>query len=401
MNLNSGLPFSLIKYGLPYNYPTLRNNITVDIAILGGGISGALMAHHLMEAGNECIVLDCRTIGLGSTCASTSLLQYEIDVPLCELQHKIGLNEAVTAYKLCAEAIDKLGSIAKKTGSVNFEKKKSLYFAAHKKDIAFLEEECLIRKQHGFDVRLLNEAQVENDFHIIAPAAILSSQAAQTNAYNFTHAIHQYNIKKGIEVYDRTEAVSIEHGKNRVVLKTNRGYTIKAKKLIYANGYEAVNYIDKKIVELESTYAICSEQMNLEEIPFNTKALMWNTAEPYLYMRTTKDNRIIMGGRDEEFYNPKKRDVLIPKKTKQLAADFNKLFPGSIFRTEFSWTGVFGSTKDGLPFIGPYKKLSNSYFALGYGGNGITFSLIAAEILTDMINGKKHEHNRVFSFERL
>ena len=118
-------------------------------------------------------------------------------------------------------------------------------------------------------------------------------------------------------------------------------------------------------------------------------------------MRTTKDRRILVGGRDEQFYNPKKRDGLILKKSKQLVRDFNKVFPNIDFKPEFNWTGVFGSTVDGLPFIGRYPKLPNGLFALGFGGNGITFSLIAAEILVDLIQGKNNADAQIFTFERL
>jgi glycine/D-amino acid oxidase-like deaminating enzyme len=81
--------------------------------------------------------------------------------------------------------------------------------------------------------------------------------------------------------------------------------------------------------------------------------------------------------------------------------DFQKLVPSVPFIKEFSWTGTFGSTKDGLPVIGPYRKVPNSFFALGFGGNGITFSLIAARILSDILKGKKSKDASLFSFERL
>jgi len=109
---------------------------------------------------------------------------------------------------------------------------------------------------------------------------------------------------------------------------------------------------------------------------------------------------MLIGGRDEKYYSPSKRDEQLSKKIKQLVKDFNKVFPGISFKPEFSWAGTFGATKDGLPYIGNYKKLPNSLFALGFGGNGITFSLIAAEILRDMILGKQNEDADIFSFER-
>src|SRR5215207_5268316 len=100
MKLSSGYPYSLIKNGLPYFYPKLDKNIKTGVLILGGGISGALTAHYLVREGIDCTVIDARTIGLGSTCASSSLLQYEIDTPLHQLIKMVGAKAAVRSYKL-------------------------------------------------------------------------------------------------------------------------------------------------------------------------------------------------------------------------------------------------------------------------------------------------------------
>lgn len=400
MDLKSGLPFWLAKHGMPYEYPTLRRDISTDVLILGGGITGALVAHQLLKKGVGAVVIDGRTIGLGSTCASTSLLQYEIDTPLHELQHKVGFENAVLAYRYCALSIDMLKEIAASIHFDAFEPRKSLYFASKKKDVTFLKNEFNIRKENGFDVEWLNEAAISERYGFASPAAILSAKAAQTNAYLFAQMLHQHAISKGLEVYDRTMAVSIHHRKKDVELITNKGFKIKAGILIYANGYESVNYIHKKIVDLSSTYAICSEQIAADEMPALNDTLLWNTADPYLYLRTTPDNRLLIGGRDEPFYNPARRDALLQTKAKQLKRDAEKLFKGFVCNEEFNWTGTFGSTKDGLPYIGQWKKLPHSYFALGFGGNGITFSVIAADIIAATISGRTSAFRNIFGFER-
>jgi glycine/D-amino acid oxidase-like deaminating enzyme len=401
VDLKAGYPFWLVKSGLPFDYPALSTNKKTDVVILGGGISGALVSWKLIQEGIGCVVLDGRSIGLGSSCASTSLLQYEIDTPLNELQHKVGLDHAVRSYHLCRKSINQLGAIAKKIGLNDFTFKKSLYYAAHKNDLSLLKDEFLIRKENGFDVKFLGAEQIKRNFGFFSSGAILSEDGAETNAYKFTHYLMQDAIKNGLQVFDRTNVVKINHQKNNVVLTTEAGYRVTAKKLVYATGYEVVKYIHKPIVKLLSTFATISEQM-LHSRPFwNKDVLIWNTADPYLYMRTTNDNRILVGGRDEEFYNPSKRNKLIAGKSRKLAADFGKLFPQIPFKSEFNWTGTFGATEDGLPFIGTYKPLPNSYFALGFGGNGITFSQIAANIICDLIRGKSNKDAVIFSFDRI
>ncbi len=400
MTLKAGYPFWLIKDGLPYTYPKLDHDIDTEVAIIGAGISGALVRYHLINAGIKCVTIDARTIGLGSTCASTSLLQYEIDVPLHLLSKKVGSEKAVRAYKLCHDAIDKLGVIFKDLGMDSFDKKQSLYYAVYKKDALMLKKEFEARKEAGFLVRYLTAEELKDEFGISGYGAILSQQGAEINAYMFTHCLLQHHNEGDLpDIFDRTPITKIKHTKTGITLKTQSGYTIKAKKLVYATGYEVVDFIDKKIVDLLSTYAVVSEQYN-ERSFWKDEVLIWNTANPYLYIRTTPDNRVLVGGRDENFRDPAKRDKLIKKKTKQLARDVNKIFPDLNFIPEFSWAGTFGSTKDGLPYIGPYKKLPNSYFALGFGGNGITFSLIAAEILTDLLQGKENRDLELFSFDR-
>jgi glycine/D-amino acid oxidase-like deaminating enzyme len=401
MNLISGYPFWLIKDGLPFNYPALEKSISTDVLIIGGGISGALACYHLVNAGVKCVIVDSRTIGLGSTCASTSLLQYEIDTPLSELIELVGEKNAVLSYKLCEEAIGKIGTIDKKIKCGEFEAKRSLYYAANKKHLAFLKGEFATRKAHGFKVSFLDEKSLKNHYTINAPGAILSETAAQTNAYKFTHALLQFCKQKGIDIYDRTNVVDIRHQRNDVVVKTANGCRIKANKLVYANGYEAVKCIDKKIVHLHSTYATISEQNTADVDLWEDELLIWNTADPYLYVRSTKDRRIIVGGRDEPFINAHKSNSLITSKSKLLKKDIGKLFPYVDYKPEFNWSGIFGSTIDGLPFIGTLPGKPNGYFALGFGGNGITFSLMAAEIIADIITKGKSKYTRLFGFERI
>jgi glycine/D-amino acid oxidase-like deaminating enzyme len=398
MNLTTGYPYWLINSGLPSQYPKLDHNVNTEVVIIGGGISGALTAYYLTQAGVNCILVDARTIGLGSTCASTALLQYELDTPLCKLASQIGIQQAETAYQLCSQAIDTIESISQKIGFDLFERRKSLFFAGTEKDTKLIENEFAHRKNAGFDVILLNEKDIQQQFSFSAPSAILSAQGATTDPYLFTLALLNYSIKNGLKVYDRTRIAKIDYQKEGVKLTTEKENTMTANKIVNASGYEITEFISKKIVKLNSTYALVSEH---KQTPVWTdKTLLWNTADPYLYIRLTKDNRIILGGRDEPFYSPEKRDKLLNTKTEALRKDFIKLFPNIELIPEFSWTGTFGTTKDSLPYIGTYSKTPHTYYALGFGGNGITFSIIASEIITDMIVGKKNENEALFSFDR-
>ncbi|MFN3378965.1 MAG: NAD(P)/FAD-dependent oxidoreductase [Runella zeae] len=400
MDLRTDSPYWLMKNGFVYSYPSLNHSVKTEVAIIGGGITGALIAYHLTQAGISTVVLDKRKIGMGSTCASTALLQYEIDTPLNQLQFLVGEKNANRSYLLCVEAIKKIESITKTLQEdVGFENKQSFYYASRKKDLDELEKELELRQKIGIEVEFWTQEKIEKHFSFSAPGALMSSSGAQIDAYRFTHELFQWAKARQCQVFDDTTVEEIVHHKNGVRLMTEHGHTVDAKKLIIACGYESQNYLTKKIVDFNSSFAVVSEPVLMEDIWYHN-CLIWETARPYLYIRTTSDSRILIGGKDEPFYSPTKRDALNKRKAAQLEDAFKRKFPNIPFRVDFKWAGTFAETADGLPYIGKVKEHPHTYFAMGFGGNGIVFSLLAAEIIRDELEGKKNADASIFKFDR-
>lgn len=401
MKLRSSEAFWLVKNGIINSYPSLREDIEADILIVGGGITGSLIAHQCIADGYDTVLIDRREIAHGSTSATTSMLQYEIDVPLFELIEMIGESGAVASYRACFESIDKLGKIAKQIrSSCGFKKKKSLYFAARKKDVADLKKEFDARKFHGFPVKWLESEEIEKAYRLKTTfGGILSDQGASIDAFQFAHDLLAYDHKKGLRIFDKTEAEKTKYTSNGVTVETNFGNTIKTKKVIYCNGFESVEIVKDKFVDLLSTYAIVGERFEDDQSHLND-TLFWNTAEPYAYIRTTDDNRLLIGGEDEEFVDEEKRDGLIGEKAKKLVKYLKKAWPDYDFRADFAWAGTFGETKDGLPYIGEHPNFSSAYFVLGFGGNGITFSVVGMDLISRMLKGEKPKLAEYFRFRR-
>jgi len=401
MDLKSNEPFWLVKNGIIDSYPSLRQDKECDILVVGAGITGSLIAHQCIKDGYKTIIIDKREVVNGSSSATTSMLQYEIDTPLYKLTEMIGLDPAVNSYKACSDAIDKLGQIANEIKSnAGFKKKSSLYYACRKKDLSWLKMEYNARKDAGFKVKWLEQNEIIKAFGIHdSYAAILSSQGASVDAFKLAHELIHYNFQKGLQVFDKTELLKVEEKKGFNLVSLSTKTKIKAKYIIYCVGYESANMIKEKFVNLLSTYAIVSE-INKNLYKSYNDYLIWNTSEPYLYMRTTDDGRFLIGGEDEEFKDPMKRDDLITYKTKKLEKDYLKTFRNNEFITDFSWAGTFGETKDGLPYIGEHKDFKRSYFVLGFGGNGITFSVTGMDMVSDWLKGTHNPLTEYFAFGR-
>jgi glycine/D-amino acid oxidase-like deaminating enzyme len=400
MDLTTGCPLWPIRDGLLATYPPLAQDLTCDVAIVGGGMTGGFAALALAEAGADVLLLDKRDVATGSTASCTGLLQYEIDTPLHVLIDRMGVDAAVRSYLLCLGAIDKLDRLTQTLGDrCGFARRKSLYLASHPRDVAALEKEYAARTACGIRLDLLGPRDIAAQFPFTAPAALLSYDAGEVDAYRLTHALLRAASDKGLRVFDRTRVTTIAHGKSRATLHTDRGHRVTARKIVFATGYETRRFLRDPRVKLRTTYALASEPVNSFD-GWTDRCLIWETKRPYFYARTCEDDRVVIGGGDEDFINPDDHADVLPRKQGYLQRRFATLFPKIEFETAFRWAGVFGESDDGLPFIGDCGDVPNAYFAVGYGGNGITYSLLAGEIIRDFFLQRPNPDAKLFCFDR-
>jgi glycine/D-amino acid oxidase-like deaminating enzyme len=400
LDLRTGKPVWSINKPRIARHKKLTKNIRSEVVVVGGGISGALIAHRLTNLGMEVTIIDSRKIGAGSTSASTAILSYEADVNLGELIKTIGHRPAVRAYRAGTEAIKSIGETIKTLDdSCDFKKRRSLYLASNLKDVKLLERECKTRQKNGFNVKLLQKRELARLFSLDAPCAILNEDAAEVNPVKLTLALVRCAEKKGLRVFIHAKVKTYRRQGKESVLTTDDDVQVRARHVVFATGYESQQFLKQKTVRLVSSYAIASTH-GMKFPKGYERPVTWETARPYLYVRTTVDSRIVVGGEDVDFVDEAKRDQLLPSKTKTLEKKIRKMFPHISWKLAAAWTGTFGESNDGLPYIGPHKNFPGAQFALGYGGNGITFSAIASRIIPDLISGTKNRDAHLFRFGR-
>jgi glycine/D-amino acid oxidase-like deaminating enzyme len=398
MDLRTGAPFWPTSDGLIAVYPPLERDERCDVAIIGAGITGALAAHRLAQAGCDVVMLDRHDVGMGSTAASTGLLQCETDTSLGELAAELGIERAVRSWRLGLEAIDDL-QIFCADPAYGFARRPTLYLASTKRDVKTLRAEHALRAAHGFDVVWLDRAEIAARFGFDAHGAIESRGDAEIDAYRLTHGLIDEAVGKGARVYDRTNVNKVRVDRCGVTLTTNRGATVRARRLVVAAGYEVARQLRQDRGHLHSTWALASEPVaDLSWWP--DRCLIWETRRPYLYLRTTRDGRVMMGGEDEPWSSRHENTRLLVRKTGRLLKGFSRLFPKVRLEVAYAWAGVFGTTPDGLPCIGTIPDHLHTFYALGYGGNGITFSVIAANLVRDWWSGRPNADAAIFAFDR-
>ncbi|MCR5888804.1 FAD-binding oxidoreductase [Hymenobacter sp. J193] len=402
MILTTGQPFWLTERGL-VRYPVLAQDEQCDAVIVGGGISGVMLGYYLTQAGLRAVLLEERYVGGGSTSASTAMLQYELDENLVDLRKKVGIPRANEAYLANLYGVHGVARLCQQElpQDCSLRYCHSLYLASSASDVASLEEEGDARRGIGIEAEFLGEAELLRRFQLKSPAALYSADTAEVNPYELTHTLLNQAQAAGLRVYERTAAQRYEVSPDgqRVTVHTAGGHTVQAGHVVVCTGFAAADLVPKDIVNLHSTYVVLSQPGQADALPTGD-AQLWETARPYLYTRRTPDGRIMVGGRDEVIKQPTFQNAMLETKADKLEKQFRELFAQPIaFTRDFVWAGVYGETADSLPYIGQHPDFPRAWFALGYGGNGTTYSLLAAEIIRDALTGRQHRYAGTFGFE--
>ena len=208
--------------------------------------------------------------------------------------------------------------------------------------------------------------------------------------------------KRGTAVHDRTTIARIEVDDRGATLTTSHGAVIKAKTLVMAAGYASQQFLKKRVAKNRSSYAFMTDPIDPSILGPLRDTMVWESARPYLYMRTTGDGRLLVGGDDDDIDIPARRDALVDRKARKLAEKVSKLFPDVPVQPAFAWAGTFAETEDGLPWIGASPEHGRRLlFAMAYGGNGITYSMLGAGLVRALVERRKHPLQGIFGFERM
>lgn len=380
-----------------FNFEKLKKDISSDIVIVGGGMSGSLCAYVLSSSGFDVTVVDRNKIGNGSSSANTGLLQYCSDKRISEFSEDIGEDKAVLFYKMCLEAMDKLTEIAVKLESeTEYIERESINYASKKSDEKILIKDYEILKRHNFPVEFLDNKKLKNKYKIDKSAALRTFNDAEVNPFKFIQALTKKNVGQGVKYYENTEIDLDNLSSSKLI--TMEGKEINFKSLILTTGYSKVYPVIEDKCNKYITYAFCSKAM--EKKLWENNAMIWETKTPYLYFRATKGNRIIAGGLDEKLNKSAYDSNKIKRKSNEIAREVEKLFPELKIEIEFSWSALFFGSKDGLPFIGRDPNNLNIYYLLGYEGNGTCYSAAGAYILDDLIKGNKNIYENLVRVDR-
>jgi len=373
----------------------LTEDASADVCIVGAGIAGMTTAYLLAREGKQVVVLDDGPIGGGMTSRTTAHLVNALDDRFYELERLHGEKGSRLAAESHSAAIDRVEAIVKEEGiDCEFERLDGYLFAPPNESKEQLEDELKATHRAGLvGVEMVERAPIE-DFD--TGKCLRFPRQAQFHPLKYLKGLAHAIRRDGGQIFTGTHATKIEGGKAAHV-ETSSGHVVKCNQIVVATN-TPVN--DRFAIHTKQgpyiTYVI-GVRVHRGSV---TRALFWDTPDPYHYIRvesitekikdtgeTEEYDLLIVGGEDHK--TGQKDDA--GRRFAALERWTRTRFP-MIERIDFQWSGQVMEPVDALAFIGrnPMDE-ENVFVATGDSGNGMTHGTIAGILLTDLIMGRQNE----------
>lgn len=368
----------------------------VDVAIVGAGVMGAMLAERLSAAGRRVALLDRRPPARGATAASTALVMWAADTPLTALSKTWGKAEAARRWRRIHTAVLNLSDrISALNLDCGWMARPELYLAGEVLNEQGLREEAAARQAAGLPSTFLEATAVAREFGVPPRAALLSSDTFEVDPVALTRKLLEAARGRGASLSWPLEARTVEQTSEGLKISLADGRILEADDVVLAAGYEAAGAYLPRAFQLGSSYAIATPPG--VEPPWRGGAMIWEAADPYLYARATPDGRIIVGGADEEDADSERRDARLCAKRRDLERRGAQMLGVPELNSECAWAATFGRSPDGLPAIGRAQGHDRLWIAAGFGGNGVTFASLAATLVTAALTREPDEDEACFS----
>jgi glycine/D-amino acid oxidase-like deaminating enzyme/nitrite reductase/ring-hydroxylating ferredoxin subunit len=366
---------------------SLKSDIKVDVAVIGGGIAGIMTAYYLAKSGKSVALLEKDFLLSGETGNTTAFLTEIFDSGLHEVRKIFGKKLAKKTWEAGRLAVNEIERIARvEKIDCDFMRVPAYIFASDKQGFQSLRREYDLAQEMGFtnvEIFEMKNPSFKNYGYLKV------ENQAKFNARKFLIPLAKKAAAAGVKIFEKTEVLSCS-GKNPTKVITS-GENVTAKSVVVCTNAPNEKDLEAAMrVVAYQTYVLEIEipKMKIEE------AIYWDTSKPYKYFRID-GNRMILGGMDHET-GKQKGDPYA-----ELEKYFKKTFGISNYKILKKWSGQVIESLDTLPFMGRTIFNKHRYIATGFAGAGMTMGTLSAMVNTDQILGRKNVYSEMFSTLRI
>jgi glycine/D-amino acid oxidase-like deaminating enzyme/nitrite reductase/ring-hydroxylating ferredoxin subunit len=365
------------------------SGLHVDVAIVGGGITGITAACLLQRAGKKVAILEARRVAEGDSAQTTAHLTEAVDARYHRLTKDFGADAAREVARSSRAAIEQIVALAHEHRIACDLKRVPGYLYTEDEDqLETLHAEMHAAKASGVDVEMTREVPLP--FRTVA--AVRFPNQGELHVRKYLVPLVETIAQGGGLVFEDARVTDIEDGEPCTVTLEG-GQKITARHVVMA-AHAPLNRValQTKIAHYRSYVIAFPAKIEVAH------ALYWDTSDPYHYTRTQRsdgESWLIVGGEDHK--TGQNHDTL--ESFAKLVAYASRRF-GTV-KVAHQWSGQIIESMDGLPFIGKNPGASNVFVATAYSGNGMTFGTLAAMLLTDHVLGRENPWTRLYGASRV
>ncbi|OJU18374.1 MAG: hypothetical protein BGN88_04600 [Clostridiales bacterium 43-6] len=393
----SGAPYFMETNPVPSQFPWLDRSAFCDVAIIGGGVSGAMAAYKFTKMGVKVALLSESPVGYCTTAASQGVASVSLTGGLSGLIANIGTDMAPKVYGECEAAVNILENIINElVPPVPYKRKDSVIYSED--DANAFSEEYQALHHNNFPAELYHETDARQKFSFpVKSALLIPNGAIECDPYLLTHSLCQNAAAAGAQIFENTMITEIVENENEeYVLYSDFGKTVTAKKVVIAAGLETARQLETETQE-KVTYSLVTRPVS-DFTGWWEEATLCKTGCDNIRLRTTPDRRIIISGLDcgiaglkSGIISPEK---MADKKYAALHTQLMQMFPNiKNIEAEYNYFNEYAFTELNLPIVGESEGI---YYDLVPAENGIVFSIIAADMLIAKYFGNENDETALF-----
>lgn len=374
-----------------HDYPALKENISADVAVIGGGITGISTAKLLAQRGVNVVVLESMKVGGGTSSHSTGNLYFTIDNILSSLQSKYNIDVIRDVADSRAHALKQMGDWISEYGmDCDYrEVPWYLYSSGDEESGKKIEGEFKAGQKAGLSILKADGGEIP----FMHEKAIKIPRQNQINPMRYVQELAQTLRGDRCQIYEQTHVSSVEEQDGEYLLKTS-GAEVRTKYVVHATHTPKGIMMVQTLLGPYREYGIACR---VDESPL-PDGIYWgyHSGKKFStrnYSRGGKNFLIVVG--ESHKVGQAENNAEYIRNLEKFAEehfDFQKV--------DYRWGGQHYRPADLLPYIGPRKKNSGEFIATGYSTDGLVYGTLAGMILSDHITGRKNSWSELYSSTR-
>jgi glycine/D-amino acid oxidase-like deaminating enzyme len=404
------------RYGVPYwldrypkarqpSYPRHRGALDVQVAILGGGLTGCSIAYVFAAAGVRVALLEANRVGQGGSASCPGLLRLEPAVPFETLKTRHGVRVARHLWQSFRRAgLDMSATIRRLRIRCELVPDAALRVGLNNGDERMLRREMASMRDAGVEGSWLTPARLRQETGLTGIGAIRSAGDAFIDPYRAALGLAAEAAKRRAQVFERSAVTRIRAGRNGVELVTDGG-KIRAETVVIASNHPIPAFKPlRRHFDARDAFCVLTPPVpSFVRREFGrSHAIVIDHNDPPHVLRRTSDERVMFLGADQSAVPARAREKAMVQRTGQLMYELSKLYPAIAgTRPEYGWFVPVSVSSDDFVCIGPHRNYPHHLFSLGSGHNGVASAFLAARVLLRHHLGTPDKGDEQFGFTRL